>query len=188
MSTESNATVNLSLKELETLLKSKNTQVLKSETIGELSKALAKLQSELVSAKKDSSGYGYNYSDLATVIETAKPLLAKNNLAVSQLLGNGESNRIKITTILSHSSGEYISSELEMDVPDMKNVNDAQKQGAAYSYGRRYALQGILNMASEDNDASSSGFSKKYEASKSAKIETSKKSFRNVVDTSEGDI
>lgn len=148
--------LNLSLDELKKLTEKDSIE--KSESINELAKALSKAQLSLESAKKGSSGYGYNYSDLATVIETSRKPLADNGLSVSQLLGDGAEGKVSITTVLMHLSGQYISSKLELEIPEMKGVNDSQKRGAAYSYGRRYALQAILNMASEDNDASSKGF------------------------------
>jgi hypothetical protein len=125
-----------------------------SETINELATALAKAQAELVSAKKDSRGHGYNYSDLATVIEEARKVLPKHGLSFSQLVGSGDTDRVSVNTILLHSSGQFISSEASIKIPDMRGVNDTQKAGAALSYLRRYSLQAILGMASEDTDAS----------------------------------
>jgi hypothetical protein len=37
-----------------------------SSQINEIAEALSKAQAELTSAAKDNSGYGYNYSDLAS--------------------------------------------------------------------------------------------------------------------------
>jgi hypothetical protein len=125
-----------------------------SETINELAAALAKAQAELNSAKKDSRGHGYNYSDLASVIEEARKVLPKHGLSFSQLVGDGDGDRVSVNTILLHSSGQFISSEATIKIPDMRGVNDTQKAGAGLSYLRRYSLQAILGMASEDNDAS----------------------------------
>jgi hypothetical protein len=131
-----------------------------SRSIGKISAALSKAQSELESSKKDNSGYGYNYSDLATVIATAKPVLAKNGLAITQLIGQ-TTNTVQVTTILVHAeSGEYFKSIASLPVIEMKGCNVAQGAGAACSYLRRYAYQAILGMASEDNDASSEGIQK----------------------------
>jgi len=130
-----------------------------SSSINEISEALSKAQSELESANKDQSGYGYNYSDLATVIKTAKPVLAKHNLAVTQLVAVSSSGDPAVTTLLVHSSGQYFRSYASMPAVEMKGCNIAQQSGATLSYLRRYAYQAILGMSSEDNDASSSGFS-----------------------------
>lgn len=166
--------LNLSMDELKQLTEKDSIE--KSESINELASALSKAQLSLESAKKGSSGYGYNYSDLATVIETSKKPLSDNGLSVTQLLGDGVDDKVSITTVLMHSSGQYISSRLELEIPDMKGVNDSQRRGAAYSYGRRYALQAILNMASEDNDASSKGFSQSTNSKKVEEPKAEKKS------------
>ena len=128
----------------------------KSENINEIAAALSEAQGELEAAEKGTSGYGYNYSDLASVIATAKPVLKKYGLAVVQLTGN-EGDKMKVTTILTHKSGQFFQSEFSMGLVEMKGVNDAQKAGATISYMRRYAYQAILGMASEDSDASSKG-------------------------------
>lgn len=135
------------------------TPITMSETIGEISLALSKAQGDLESAKKGTEGYGYNYSDLASVISAAKEVLTKNELAIVQLVGN-EGDKYKVTTILSHKSGEFFKSEVSSGLVDMKGTNELQKAGGTISYLRRYAYQAILGMASEDNDGSSNGFSK----------------------------
>lgn len=127
-----------------------------SSDINEIALALSKAQSELEATGKSQEGYGYNYSDLSSVIKTAKPVLAKHGLAVTQLLGNEASNPA-VTTVLVHSSGQYFKSFASLPLIEMKGCNEAQRAGAVYSYLRRYAFQAILGMSSEDNDASSQG-------------------------------
>lgn len=137
----------------------KTTPLEMSVNINELADALSQAQLELESVSKDEKGYGYNYSSLASTITTAKPVLAKFGLAVVQLVGN-DGDRPSVTTILTHKSGQFIRTTASMPLVEMKGVNEAQRAGAVYSYIRRYALQAILNMASEDNDASSNGTEK----------------------------
>lgn len=146
-----------------------------SKELNELILALSKAQSELESAKKDQTGYGYNYSDLNQVILTAKPILAKNGLAISQLLGNDAQGNPSVKTMLLHSSGQYIGSTIALPAIDMKGCNPVQGAGATISYLRRYAYQSILGMSSEDNDASSNGPTSKSSPSKS---ESKPQSFR----------
>lgn len=145
-----------------------------SGQINEIALALSKAQGELESAKKGEQGYGYKYSDLATVIETAKPILSKNGLAVVQLVGEQNEKSISLTTILTHSSGQYFRSHSSLPVVEMKGCNAAQCGGATLSYLRRYAYQAITGMASEDNDANSNGLDKPAKTS-SFKADTSKK-------------
>jgi len=134
-----------------------------SSNIGDLAGALSKAQSELESVSKGEKGYGYNYASLASTISVAKPVLAKYGLSISQLLGTTVEGLPSVTTVLLHSSGQYIQSTASLPLIEMKGVNEAQRAGAVYSYLRRYAIQGILNMSSEDNDASSKGIDKPQE-------------------------
>lgn len=153
--------------------------IVMSDSIDEIAGALSSAQSELGAAKKDQSGFGYNYSDLAQVIASSKDALSKNGLAVVQLVGS-TNDKVNLTTILTHKSGQYFKSEATVDVISMKGCNAAQNMGASLSYLRRYTYQAIIGQPSEDNDASSSGFSKKAAPKKpEPKTETkSKTSFR----------
>lgn len=170
-----------------------------SDEIDQIATALAAAQAELEGAKKDSSGYGYNYSDLATVINSAKPILAKHSLAVVQLVGEQSEDKVSVTTILTHSSGQYFRSTASLPLVDMKGCNKAQEAGASLSYLRRYAYQSIIGQPSEDNDASSEGkpktsssFKKKANSTppsaekKTTKTTASKPNFRKKAKTSSG--
>jgi hypothetical protein len=126
--------------------------------VDQISTALSEAQAELDSAKKDNSGYGYKYSDLATVIDAAKPVLAKHGLAITQLIGQFNSQMASLTTILTHKSGQFFKSTASIPLVEMKGCNVAQSFGSSISYLRRYSYQAILGMASEDNDASTEGF------------------------------
>jgi hypothetical protein len=126
-----------------------------SDNINEIAAALSKAQGELHAAKKDTKGFGYTYSDLASVISAAREPLSKNGLAITQLLGAIGEGIVTVTTILSHSSGQFFKSVSTLPIVEMKSNNSAQEAGASVSYLRRYAYQSILGMASEDNDASS---------------------------------
>lgn len=59
-----------------------------------------------------------------------------------------ENGRLNITTMLAHSSGQYISSTLTMTVTKL----DPQAIGSAITYGRRYALAAMVGLAQEDDD------------------------------------
>lgn len=133
--------------------------VTKSASLANIGLALAKAQAKLEAVGKGEKGYGYNYASLASTIETAKPVLEEFGLSVTQLIGHVDTtNNIgTVTTILLHESGEYIQTESSIPLIEMKGTNAAQSFGAIVSYIRRYSLQAILNMASEDNDASSNG-------------------------------
>ena len=122
-----------------------------SDTIGKIAGALAKAQGEMtmVEAKSTNPFFNSKYASLASVLETAMPSLNKYEIALVQ--GNrwdNENNGFYITSILIHSSGEWIKSEIRM--PIMKK--DPHGIGAATTYGRRYLLSSMVGIAQADDD------------------------------------
>jgi len=123
--------------------------MLKSDSIKELTAALSKAQSEFKPVVKNANNpfFKSTYATLDAVIDATKEALTKNGLAVIQ--GNEPTETgVIVTTFLSHSSGEWIESQLAMPV----TKPDPQGYGSAITYGRRYALSAILNVASEEDD------------------------------------
>ena len=124
----------------------------KSPEIDKLAEALAKAQSELEGAKKESTNpfFKSNYADLHAVIKSAFPYLSKYGLSVSQ--GNEIiPNAICVTTTLMHASGQWLRSKVKLPLAKV----DAQGVGAAITYGRRYCLSAIVGIAQYDDDANS---------------------------------
>lgn len=127
-----------------------------SEKTAELFTALSKFQGDLTNSYKSKSGHGYNYSDLATVIDTAKQPLLDNGLAVVQLIGKTEDGSTTLTTMLTHSSGEWMRDEYILPPAVLQggaSKNPAQVLGSAITYSRRYAYASIIGMAQSDDDA-----------------------------------
>lgn len=117
----------------------------KSETIGKLSLALSKVQSQLRPAKENSKNpfFKSSYADLGSVWDSVRKLLAENELAIIQMptdIGG-------VTTILSHSSGEWISSTCFIPAKE-----DAHGVGSAISYARRYSLASFIGVVTGDDD------------------------------------
>jgi|TARA_X000001382_G_scaffold128658_1_gene118882 hypothetical protein len=124
----------------------------KSPEIDKLAEALAKAQSELEGAKKESTNpfFKSSYADLHAVIKSAFPHLSKYGLSVSQ--GNEiVPNAICVTTTLMHASGQWLRSKVKLPLSKV----DAQGVGAAITYGRRYGLSAIVGIAQYDDDANS---------------------------------
>lgn len=120
-----------------------------SESIAKLTEALAKAQSEMGFAKKDKANAYFcsSYADLASCIEVSREPLSKNGLAIVQTIGEHEQG-VKVITLLTHISGEWIKGEAV--IPLVKR--DPQALGSAVTYGRRYSLCAIINLASDDDD------------------------------------
>ena len=124
-----------------------------SEDIGNLAGALAKAQGEMTNGVKGKEGYGYKYMELGSLIEIARPALSKNEIALYQsheFISKAKPTVVTHTTIM-HSSGEWMKNSLEIPITIMKQLTPAQMIGVASTYGRRYALQAVCLIASEDD-------------------------------------
>ena len=122
-----------------------------SDTIGKLAGALAKAQSQMsmIEGKSTNPFFNSKYASLAAVLEVAMPALNANEVALVQ--GNrwdSNDNGFYITSMLMHSSGEWIKSEIRMPV----SKKDAHGIGAATTYGRRYLLSSMVGVAQADDD------------------------------------
>ena len=118
----------------------------KSQAIAELAKALANFQktAKTIGFDKSNPYFKSKYATLTALVEGTKKDLAENGLTVSQLV-EGEGG---ITTILMHTSGEFLSSMVTL-----KPVkDDPQGRGSAITYARRYAYAAILGLVSDEDD------------------------------------
>ena len=120
----------------------------RSESIVNLSKALAVFHSTVGKISKDSKNpfFKSNYASLPHILtEIAEPM-EKAGLIISQFPdGDG------LTTMLIHAeSGEYLMAKYVMPVA---KANDPQALGSAISYARRYAVSSILSLKIDDDDA-----------------------------------
>ena len=121
-----------------------------SETIGALSAALAKAQAEIGKALKDSTNPAFKskYADLASVWDAWQAVGPANGLAIVQLPGCFIQGQASLTTILSHTSGEFMRETMTLPV----SKQDAQGVGSATTYLRRYALAAFVGIAPDDDD------------------------------------
>lgn len=132
----------------------------KSESIAALAGALAKAQSEIQGAKKDSENpfFKAKYADLSSVWDACRVALTKNGLSVIQTPSTEITENvtiIRVGTLLAHSSGEWISEELSaIPVKD-----DPQGIGSCVTYLRRYALSAFTGVAPEDDDGNAASHS-----------------------------
>jgi hypothetical protein len=113
---------------------------------------LLEVQKEIGAIKKDSTNpfFKSKYFDINSLLEQVKPVLNKHGLVVLQGLTNIE-GKLALSTKIAGVDKET-SCELETICP-LPEVADAQKAGSAITYFRRYALQSLLALEAEDDDA-----------------------------------
>lgn len=126
----------------------------RSDSIAKLSDALSKAQGEMRPAKRASKNerLGSDYADLAAVWEACRGPLTRNGLAVVQLPASGL-DAVAVETVLSHSSGEWISCSPMASVQD----RGPQAMATAVTYLKRIGLMAIAGVVAEgeDDDAES---------------------------------
>jgi len=121
-----------------------------SETIKELAAALAKAQAQMKPALKESVNphFKSKYADLGAVWEACRKPLTDNGLSVVQLPTDADAGRVALTTMLIHSSGEYLNSTFSTKLMQ----DSAQGIGSALTYLRRYGLAAIVGIVADEDD------------------------------------
>lgn len=143
----------------------------KSESIQNLSTALCKFQGAVEKIKKTETNpfFKSKYADLPEILDAIREPLLENGLSVVQMpVGENE-----LTTILMHSSGEYIMSTMKMNPVK----NDPQGLGSCITYMRRYCISACLNLNIDKDDDGNA-------ASKPATIETQINNAINAINAS----
>src|SRR6195256_2665736 len=132
-----------------------------SETIGAIATALAKAQGELSNPEKSLTatirspfpGEGdvtFRYASLASGLDIVRKNLGQHEIATIQTTRIDEATgQIRLTTLLVHASGEWISSD--WPVCAANETSAPHKMGAALTYARRYALFTLVGIAGEDD-------------------------------------
>lgn len=121
----------------------------RSETIGKLSEALAKAQGDMKPAGFDATNphFRSKYATLASIMESCRTALSQNQIAIVQGTSVVE-DRVIVTTMLIHASGEFISDQLSMNI-----IKDSpQAIGSAITYARRYSLASLAGVVSDEDD------------------------------------
>lgn len=125
--------------------------VLSSPEIGELAKAMVKVQQTLNPACKDAENpfVKNRYASLNSVIEACREALTAQSIWVAQYPVAAEAGHLGLVTKLVHGgSGQWQSSLMVMPLPK----NDPQGYGSALTYARRYGLATLVGMVSEADD------------------------------------
>jgi ERF superfamily len=132
-----------------------------SESFAALATALAKAQAHLVNPEKSltatirpgrpgETARSFRYASLSSGLEIVRKTLSEHEIAVIQTTAVDQASRmLNLTTLLAHSSGEWIASY--WPVCSMAEVANPHRMGAALTYARRYALFTLVGIAGEDD-------------------------------------
>src|ERR1700726_2019850 len=132
-----------------------------SESIAAIAAALAKAQAELTNPEKTLTATirspfpregdrTFRYASLSSGLDIVRKSLGKHEIATVQTTAiDQEAGLIRLTTVLAHSSGEWVSSD--WPVCPISETAAPHRMGAALTYARRYALFTMVGIAGEDD-------------------------------------
>jgi len=132
-----------------------------SETIGAIAAALARAQAEIANPEKSLTATirspfpreedrTFRYASLSSGLDIVRKSLGRQEIATVQTTAiDTEAGLIRLTTVLAHSSGEWVSSD--WPVCPVAETAAPHRMGAALTYARRYALFTLVGIAGEDD-------------------------------------
>ena len=124
--------------------------------------AFIKAQTEMGKAvkKTDNPYHDSKYADLETVLDAVTEPFNKNGFALMQVGGADETGKFVLTKLI-HTSGTSFESKVYLidQIPDKKNKTvwplDMQQMGSAITYAKRFGVQALTGLATEDDDGNS---------------------------------
>jgi hypothetical protein len=132
-----------------------------SSSIAALATALAKAQIELANPEKsltgtiepqggESGARHFRYAPLSSGLEIVRKTLGQHEIATVQTTAiDKAAGIVNLTTVLAHSSGEWIASD--WPVCPIAETARPHRMGAALTYARRYTLFTLVGIAGEDD-------------------------------------
>src|SRR6266496_2722117 len=132
-----------------------------SDTIGAIASALARAQAELTNPEKSLTATirspfpregerTFRYAPLSSGLDIVRKSLGRHEIATVQTtMIDKEAGLVQLTTVLAHSSGEWMSSD--WPVCPISETAAPHRMGAALTYARRYALFTLVGIAGEDD-------------------------------------
>lgn len=131
-----------------------------SESTAAIATALAKAQIELANPEKAMVGTIYTnrsdspqpfrYASLSAGLDIIRKTLGGQQIAIAQTTDIDQASAmVNLTTVLLHTSGEWISSH--WPVCPLSETSAPRRMGAALTYARRYALFTLVGIAGEDD-------------------------------------
>jgi len=155
-------------------------------------KELIKIQNELKAPKNQYNNFGkYDYRSCEDILESLKPLLSELGCFLTltdDIWIVGDRHYVKATATIVNSENQALSATAyARETLEKKGMDEAQVTGAASSYARKYALNGLFciddnkdsDITSTENQADITNLNLKLKASAAAKIKKIKKEKKN---------
>ncbi len=109
-------------------------------------KLLNEIQQKLKVPKGQYNSFSkYHYRNAEDILEAVKPLLGEGRLIISdEIVLIGDRYYVKATAALHDEEGVAVATAYAREASEKKGMDEAQITGAASSYARKYALNGLF--------------------------------------------
>ena len=116
----------------------------------ELYQALQKFQQECPSLTRSKEGYNYQYTPLEEMLSVIQPVLHQNGLILIQPpTSTCDGVSIILTRLIHVETGQEITSELPIFLPEDMGNKPMFTYGGSLTYGRRYGVKMILGIEAD---------------------------------------
>src|SRR5262245_38130742 len=121
-----------------------------SETVAALINPEKSLVATIRPARPGEAERSFRYAPLASGLDIVRKTLGQHEIATVQTTAiDPSTGMVNLTTMLAHSSGEWIASD--WPVCTIVDTANPQRMGSALTYARRYALFTLVGIAGEDD-------------------------------------
>lgn len=141
---------------------------MKHQAIINYNNDFALMSKEIPVIARSKKAHTTSYAPLEDIVKVTQPILSKYGFSISFTTEQQGLEAVTVNCILQHKDGHSTSTALMLPTKAVNNsMNAMQAIGAAISYGKRYTICGILNIATaQDDDNNGFAVNAKIEASK----------------------
>src|SRR5690625_34802 len=133
--------------------------------------AIAAMQEDMPEVVERGKAHNTKYATFEDINAAVRPVLMKHGFAIT-FRGSQDASTIRVTAVLSHREGHSEETSIQMPADTSGSKNAVQAVGSSISYGKRYTMSALLNIATrgEDDDANGAVAVKKVSAFQAATI------------------
>ena len=126
-------------------------RIMNKQAETEVNAALAAMQADIPSVAERGTGHNIKYATLEDIVDVVRPIMNQYGFAVSFSVEQAEKT-ITIIGELVHKGGHSKQTKMILPHETSGSKNAVQAIGSSVSYGKRYVLCAMLNIATRGED------------------------------------
>lgn len=141
---------NVDMDKLERLLDMQE-RIMGKQAETEFNAALAAMQAEIPSVAERGTGHNIKYATLEDIVDVVRPIMNKYGFAITFSVEQADKS-ITVVGELVHKGGHSKKTSMMLPHETSGSKNAVQAIGSSISYGKRYVLCAMLNIATRKED------------------------------------